>query len=379
MAKNLKAYFPLIRERNEVLTDISNHKTLQKIFQEWTTAQQEEFLDFCTGVKGVKILNDSFFKEIFNPEYTPNRINDFLSTVLKQRVRVLHVLPNDSVRLASEGSLLITDLVVELEDGSIVNVEVQRIGYKFPGERAACYSADLLLRQYKRIRDASGKKFTYKQIKPVYTIVLFEKSPKEFKAFQEEYLHYVEARSNTGLEINLLQKYVFINLDIFQKTRQNKGIQNKMDAWLTFFSTDKPEKMIELITAYPEFKPMYDDIYELCRNIERVVTMFSKELQILDENTVQYMMDEMQEEINGLNEELEKKEKELQQLRKSKMKTLISLVCRKLQKSKTPEVIADELEEDITKIKRICEVAKAYAPQYDVEKIYQTLQLEQQQ
>ena len=124
---------------------------------------------------------------------------------------------------------------------------------------------------------------------------------------------------------------------------------------------------------------MYDDIYELCRNIERVVMMFSKELQILDENTVQYMMDEMQEEINGLNEELEKKEKELQQLRKSKMKTLISLVCRKLQKSKTPEVIADELEEDITKIKRICEVAKAYAPQYDVEKIYQTLQLEQQQ
>ncbi|MBQ4530536.1 MAG: hypothetical protein IJA36_08015 [Lachnospiraceae bacterium] len=35
------------------------------------------------------------------------------------------------------------------------------------------------------------------------------------------------------------------------------------------------------------------------------MNMFSKELQILDENTVQYMMDEMQDEIDGLNEKLE--------------------------------------------------------------------------
>lgn len=135
-----------------------------------------------------------------------------------------------------------------------------------------------------------------KNIKPVYTIVLFEKSPGEFQKFPETYLHYVEAKSDTGLEMNLLQKFVFIPLDIFQKSRHNKGIRNKAEAWLTFFSTDKPEKIIELIKKYPEFKPMYENIYELCHNVERVMHMFSKELQMLDENTVQYMMDEMQEE-----------------------------------------------------------------------------------
>ena len=45
-----------------------------------------------------------------------------------------------------EPSFLITDIVVEFENGSIANIEVQKIGYRFPGERAACYSADLLLR-----------------------------------------------------------------------------------------------------------------------------------------------------------------------------------------------------------------------------------------
>jgi hypothetical protein len=58
----------------------------------------------------------------------------------------------DSMRIADETSLLITDIVVELEDGSIANVEMQKIGYLFPGQRCACYSADLLLRQYKRVR-----------------------------------------------------------------------------------------------------------------------------------------------------------------------------------------------------------------------------------
>lgn len=80
------------------------------------------------------------------------------------------------------------DMVVELEDGSIVNLEVQKIGYKFPGARSACYSADLLLRQYKKVRSKKGKKFNYTDVKDVYTIVLFEKSPPSFMNFRTHIL-----------------------------------------------------------------------------------------------------------------------------------------------------------------------------------------------
>ena len=58
-------------------------------------------------------------------------------------MRIVDVLPNDGTRLADESTLLITDMVVQLEDGSIANLEIQKIGYYFPGERSACYSADL--------------------------------------------------------------------------------------------------------------------------------------------------------------------------------------------------------------------------------------------
>lgn len=206
------------------------------------------------------------------------------------------------------------DIVVQLEDGSIANVEIQKIGYAFPGERSACYSADLLLRQYKMVRSKATKDtFSYRQIKSVYTIVLFEKSPGEFQLFPNNYIHYFQQKSNTGLKLDLLQRFVFISLDIYQKNTQNKSIGTRLDAWLTFLSTDHPENIITLIEKYPDFKAMYEQIYEICQNIEKVMEMFSKELYELDRNTTRYMIDEMQKEIDKKDKEIERQKAEFSQ------------------------------------------------------------------
>jgi hypothetical protein len=311
----LKKYFPMIRERDEILREIKEDAGLLTVYSRWKESQQEEFLDICSGAKGVKILYDSFFKEVMNPESTPDRLSDFLSVVLRKKVWVLKVLPNDSVRIAAENALLVTDIVVEFEDGSIANVEVQKIGYYFPGERAACYSADLLLRQYKRLRDERKKEFRYGDIQPVYTIVLFENSPEEFKKFPNEYVHFIQPTSDTGLKMNLLQQYFFIPLDIFEKCIQNRDvrIQNELDAWLLFFSSDKAEDIIALIEQYLKFLPMYRDLYKLCRNTEAVMGLFSEELQIMDDNTVRYMIDDMQEKIDRQEETLHQRDAAIHQ------------------------------------------------------------------
>lgn len=147
MTAILRKYFPMIRTREEIQAEIQSKDKLLEIYQGWKEEQQEAFLDYCTGQKGVRVLYDPFFKEIMNPELVPERLEEFLSLVLEQKVKILLVLPNDSTRIADEHSLVITDIVIELEDHSIANVEVQKLGYRFPGQRCACYSADLLLRQ----------------------------------------------------------------------------------------------------------------------------------------------------------------------------------------------------------------------------------------
>ena len=55
------------------------------------------------------------------------------------------------------------------------------------------------------------------------------------------------------------------------------------------------------------------------------------------------------------------------------VKSTISLICKKLAKGKSLEVIADELEEDISVIEPIYHAAQQFAPDYDVEKIYEHL------
>lgn len=312
MTNKLQQYFPMIRTREEVLAEIGSKQELEKIFYSWADEQREEFLDFCTGVRGVKILYDFMSKEILDPFATPERAEELLSLFLGRKVKILAVLPNDGTRIADESSLLIMDMVVELEDGSICNVEIQKIGYKFPGQRSACYSADLLLRQYKRTRSTMKKKFSYKQIKSVYTIVLFERSPREFHNYPHIWLHNFEQKSDTGLELKLLQKYLFVPLDIFRENQYNKAIETKLDAWLAFLCMDDPETVIAVSKDYPEFKAMYEQVYDICRNVEAVMGLFSKELQELDRNTVQLMIDEMQENLNQAEAEIQKLEIEKQ-------------------------------------------------------------------
>ena len=316
MPKGVKDYFPLIREREEVLAEIEKKENLRHLFRGWTKGQQEEFLSWCTGAKGVKILYDSFFKEIMNPEYAPARLEELLSLLLGKGVRILHVLPNDNTRLADEQSLLIMDMVVELADGSTANVAVQKIGYHFPGQRSACYSADLLLRQYKRVRDERKQEFSYREIKPVYTVVLLEKSPTEFRKFPDCYRHLFRQQSDTGLELNLLQEFCFIPLDIFKKAYHNEGIKNRLDAWLVFLSMDEPEAIVDLLEMYPDFEALYREVYAMCQNLEEVMRMFSEELREMDRNTVQYMIDEMQEELDRKLDQLTQKDEQLQEKRK---------------------------------------------------------------
>ncbi len=301
---NLSTLFPMIKTREQILKESHSKDNLREKFETWTEDQREDFLSICTGAKGVKMLYDCYFKEILNPEYAPERLSALLSVIIGRKVTVKYQLPNDNTRIGDELSLVITDIVVELEDGTLANIEVQKLGYAFTGERASCYSADLLLRQYKRVRDTLKQNFSYKNVAPVYTIVFLESSPRAFKDYKDTFVHKFSTVSDSGLKLNMLQNYVFVPVDIFLEKLHNKGMQSELDAWLTFLGCDEPDYIVKLIEKYPIFKPMYQDLYNMCLNTERMVNMFSEELKILDRNTVKYMIDELQEELDDTKTQL---------------------------------------------------------------------------
>lgn len=152
--------------------------------------------------------------------------------------------------------------------------------------------------------------FQEKDVRAIQLIYCLD-NIKGFAENRKRILHIFCQQSNTGLDMNLLQNFVFIPLDIFGEVMHNKGIRNRLDAWLTFFSADSPEKIIELITKYPDFKAMYEHVYYICLNVERVMDMFSEELRILDRNTVEYMVDQMQNTIDEQKKEITKNQKKI--------------------------------------------------------------------
>ena len=162
-------------------------------------------------------------------------------------------------------------------------MEIQRNPYQFQGERLSCYSADLVMRQYQQIHSKTNS--GYKDMKPVYSIVLYETSSANFKSIPDQYIHRGGWRFDTGLQLNMLQQFICIPLDIFKKITDNKStITNELEAWLTFLSSTNPQRIQAVIQQYPEFMNIYQSAFTLRRDIKEVFSMFSDALRILDRN-----------------------------------------------------------------------------------------------
>lgn len=294
--------------------------------------------DFLKGRKSLPLLYDPFFKKIFNPVERRDRLSELVSCLLGQKVTVLEVFLNEDSQFL--GVMIIMDMVVMMSDGSIANIEIQKISYDFQAERISCYSADLVLRQYKmitgnrKIRGAGSdrgsmngsSKPSYKDMRPVHTIILFENSSSLISEVDEAlYFHVGKTKFNTGIKIKLLQDYVLVSLDTFKKYRYSdirkgrievteydydrtqyseKQVTEKMKLdrlkYLSLFVAETPEEIERLIEIFPDLESVRQDINEYLERPREVLNMFSEALRILDRNTAELMVDRMKDEMDEL-------------------------------------------------------------------------------
>ena len=289
--------------KEETLERLRQSPVLYNGYRKLNERWKELFLDFCQGKKSLPLTYVPFFKYLFDPEIHGKRLSRFVSSLLGFEVKILQALPSED-RLIDGESYLIMDLLARLTDGSLVNIEVQKQGYAFPAERISCYSADLLMRQYMRVRgNAERKSFSYKDIKKVYVIVLFEKSTSLFHQFPGIYLHHGKTVFDSGLNMELLQEYYLVALDVFQKIPYSEGEKSEQRAWLSLLTTENLEDAERLIEDYPWLKEIYQEIAMLHRKPEEVLGMWSEALRMLDENTLKYYVEELEEKLQQVTKE----------------------------------------------------------------------------
>ena len=317
----------------------------------------DRFNDYISRKKTLPLLYDPFFKKLFNGDEHRERLSRLVSSIIGQEVTVIDILPSESSSF--EDSFIIMDMIVRLSDGSIANIEVQKIASLFPGERLSCYSADAIMRQYHRLSSATStarynddisqdsdsistlghKTFSYKDMKNVHTIVLFENSNSNLinSDNPELYFHVGTTTFNTHINFPLLQKYHMISLDTFRKYRYSDIIKGNIDikkcdydedvyekpltdqmlrdrlAFLSLFVTETVDEAIAIQNIFPELSEIFDEMNEYLARPEEVLGMFSEALRILNHNTAILMVDEYRKKYQEMENNLKKEMKEKMQ------------------------------------------------------------------
>ena len=72
---------------------------------------------------------------------------------------------------------------------------------------------------------------------------------------------------------------------------------------MTFLSAIEPPKIHSLIEAFPDFESIYQEITDFVKEPKELMSMFSKELYMMDKNLERLMVEEAQEEARLAKEE----------------------------------------------------------------------------
>lgn len=123
-----------------------------------------------------------------------------------------------------------------------------------------------------------------------------------------------------------------------------------------------PNEALKQLLHYMEETSYENAVNDDLRRIHEMVEIVKRD----PETSIKYLR--LLEKLNR-----SRKEGELEGEAKGEILKLISLISKKMKKNKSLEVIAEELEEEISTIEPIYNVAGEFAPEYDPELIYERL------
>ena len=123
-------------------------------------------------------------------------------------------------------------------------------------------------------------------------------STAEFHRHGEAYFHHGKISYDTGLNLEMLDEYFLIALDVFTKIPYAEDNKSDLHAWLSLLTTENLTDAERNIRHYPWLEPIYQEITLLRHSPEEVIGMWSEALRILDENSLKYYVEELKEELD---------------------------------------------------------------------------------
>ena len=168
--------------------------------------------------------NDVIFKAFFSKKGNEKYLESFLKEIIGEEVKIKRTTHDARLeQLEKEQKYGILDLDVELEDGKLINIELQIRNNKNIEKRTTYYGSKKLISQM-------GIGTQYKEIKKVIVIALLGYNLLEVPEYINKTITVLEGHRN--YEINNEIEYYYLELDKFRKS--NPDMNKPINQWLAF-------------------------------------------------------------------------------------------------------------------------------------------------
>ena len=179
------------------------------------------------------LKNDIIFTAFFARKGNEEFLIDFLQSILKieiKKIKIREEVNLEKLSVGEKGGRL--DIQAELNEGTIVNIEMQMKNLHNIENRTTLYGAKVLARE-----EARGK--NYNDIKNVIMINILNYELTEFEEYVSETV--VVLDKHREYEIIKGMKWYFIELPKFRKVHPN--MDEKLNQWLAFIDDNDRGKI----------------------------------------------------------------------------------------------------------------------------------------
>ena len=183
--------------------------------------------------KKLTLKNDVIFQAFFSRKGNEKYLIDFLNAILKiniVKIEIREEVNLEKLSVGEKGGRL--DIQAELNEGTIVNIEMQMKNLHNIENRTTLYGAKVLARE-----EARGK--NYNDIKNVIMINILNYELTEFEEYVSETV--VVLDKHREYEIIKGMKWYFIELPKFRKAHPN--MDEKLNQWLAFIDDNDRGKI----------------------------------------------------------------------------------------------------------------------------------------
>ena len=290
---------------------------------------------------------DFAFKEIMNDEKART---GFLAAVLHldpADIKSTRILNPYLRQTHADDKLGILDVRILMNDDTEIDTEVQLSELKVWSDRSLFYAAKMYTDQIK-----PGQK--YNVFKKCVSISILD-----FELFKDssEFYSCFHIREDIRHTI-YTDKMEFHVLELPKLPKELREDSSDIELWGKFISAERKEEFDVLAEKNTYIGSAYQHLQVISQDKQKRMEYEAREKAVLDYNQMMY-----ESEQRGLERGLERGE----------LYPLIRMVKRKMEKDKTAEQIAAELDEELTLVEKICDAVNAGHPDDGCEKIYDLL------